>query len=160
VRQWSQTGNSLLIWLEGARDFTKVDWSGWFPLARKGDDMRLAFPRARPLAAASAQTTLRLQAGPGLSLSPDNVSLVQFQVPPGLRPSDRELTYVTTQEDYSGTCIVRPTAANAEARVLTFAEVRDGRLTFTATVDFPVVHGELRSLQVRLRNWEGEDVRL
>jgi hypothetical protein len=161
VRHWCQTGNLLLVWLEGARDSARVEWSGWLAtMAREGGDARLAFPRVQPLSAVSVQTTLHLQAGPGLSLDPGNVPRGQFQVPPDFRPSGRELVYVTKQPDYGGTCWVRPTTANAEARVLTLAEVRDGRLTFTATVDFPVVHGELRSVQIRLSNWEGEEVHL
>jgi hypothetical protein len=160
VRQWSQLGARLLVWLEGARESTKLEWSGWLRLANAGSSAWLAFPQARPLSAESMQTTLHIQAGPGLALDPIAVSRDQFQVPPEARPSDRELVFVTKHLDYGGACRVQSTSANAEAQVLTFAEARDGRLMFTARVAFPVVHGQLRSVQVRLHNWEGEDVRL
>lgn len=160
VRRWSQTGARVLVWLEGAKETAEVAWSGWLPLAGGGrGETRLAFPRARPLAAGSVETTLRLLAAPGLALTPDDVPR-EFQVAPGSRTSEQELDYVTQDPNYAGSCTVRPAAANAAARVFTFAEVRDGRLTFTATVDFPDVRGELRAVQLRLRHWEGEEVRL
>ncbi len=159
VRHWIQSDNRLLVWLEGTRDSTRIDWSGWMALSHDGNQARLIFPRAQ-LAAKSVQTTLRLQAGPGLMLVPGKELQDQFRVPADFRPSDRELVYLARQPDYSGMCSVRPTTANAEAQVLTVAEVREGRLTFTSRVRFPVIHGELRSVQVRLRNWDGEDVRL
>jgi hypothetical protein len=160
VRRWSQTGDRVLVWLEGAKETAEVAWSGWLPLAPgAGGEARLPFPRARPVSAYSVKTTLRLLAGPGLALAPGEVPRA-FQAAPGGRATEQELDYVTLDRDYDGSCVVRPAAANAVARVLTLAEVRDGRLTFTATVDFPEVRGELRAVQLRLRHWEGEEVRL
>jgi hypothetical protein len=160
VRQWNQTGDRVLVWLEGAKEAAEIAWAGWLPLAGGGGEARLALPWAWPRSAESVETTLRLLAAPGLALAPDNVPREQLQDAPGARATEQELAYVARQPTYGGSCTVRPASANATARVLTFAEVRDGRLTFTATVDFPEVQGELRAVQLRLRNWEGEEVRL
>src|SRR5262249_24678386 len=48
VRHWCQAENGLLVWLEGARDSAKIEWSGWLPVAHDGNESQLTFPRARP----------------------------------------------------------------------------------------------------------------
>jgi hypothetical protein len=55
---------------------------------------------------------------------------------------------------------VRSGAAGATVRTLTVVEARDNRLAFRATVECAVQRGDLRAVAVRLRNWEGEDVKL
>jgi hypothetical protein len=45
-------------------------------------------------------------------------------------------------------------------RILTLTEVHERRLTFRSTVDFAVPRGELRAATIKLRNWDGEDVKL
>ncbi len=72
--------------------------------------------------------------------------------------TDQERTFETGQAHYGVSCAVQ-SAANASARVLTFAEVNDRQLHFTTTVNYEVRHGELRRVQLRLRNWEGKVVR-
>src|SRR5262249_3898434 len=54
---------------------------------------------------------------------------------PDPRPSEQALVYVTEQPAYGGTCRVCPD--DTPVRVLTFAEVRDRKLTFTAQVSYP-----------------------
>src|SRR5262249_13806574 len=71
-----------------------------------------------------------------------------------------ELVYLALDPDHGGAFQVRPAGARADVRVLTFAEVRDRQLTFTATVLGQARQGELRALTVRLRNWEGAEVRI
>jgi hypothetical protein len=70
------------------------------------------------------------------------------------------LVYLALSPDHGGTFQVRPAGARADVRVLTFAEVRDRQLTFTATILGQARQGELRALTVRLRNWDGAEVRI
>ncbi len=69
----------------------------------------------------------------------------------------RTLDFETWDSSYHLDCQVQA-AANAVARVLTLAEITDRELRFTTTVDYTIGHGELRHVQLRLRNWEEEKV--
>jgi hypothetical protein len=159
VRSWSQSGNRLQVWLERTTGSTRVEVFGWLPLAPAAAGSRLELPCLHVPAARTQSTEVHLTAKAGLSLAEDGRARGLFPLPDP-RPSDQQLAYVAGQPVYGGTFEVRAGAASAVARVLTFVEVSDRQLNFVASVDYRVRRGELRTVSVRLRNWDGDDVRV
>jgi hypothetical protein len=161
VRSWKQTGQHLLIWLHRTTVATRLSLSGWLPLEHRAGPAQLDVPCLRIVPAGEQHTRLRLVATAGLTLAsvkPSNLQPIP-PTPPAQRPAENEQTFETRQAFYGLHCEVQA-AANAVARVLTFAEVADRKLQFTSTVEYQVQHGELRRVQLRLRNWEAETVEL
>jgi hypothetical protein len=160
VDRWCQTGSRLLVWLKKTTSSTRLKLTGWLPLVLPVDKNaktpagppRLDLPCFR-IPQVKVRTRLVLQAAPGLALVPQAQSPLRFLVPEGT-PSAIELRYLAQQPGYGGSFAVRPGPAPS-ADVLTQAGVRGKELTFTATIDYRV-KGELRSLALRLRDWEGE----
>jgi hypothetical protein len=157
VRRWAQTGDELVIWFERdaaeRRGTSLLEIAGWLPF--NADVGQLEIPSLRVERATSEPALVRIVPEPGLTLTPTGLG--------GLRAgpaSEAELTFVAERPDYVGSCEVRAGAAGAAVRVLTVAEVRERRLTFRSTVDFAPSRGDLGSAMVRLRNWDGEDVKL
>jgi hypothetical protein len=159
VARWCQTGSRLLVWLEKTTSSTRLKLAGWLPLTftpQKG-----AKPPAPPrfdlpcfhVEQARVSTRLILQAASGLTLAP-------LAWPPlrslnlENRPSPSELRYLAPQADYGGSFVVQP-GPTPTAEVLVQAGVRGKELSFTATIDYRL-KGELRSLALRLRDWNGE----
>jgi hypothetical protein len=62
--------------------------------------------------------------------------------------------------DYGGTFLAREKPVQADASLLTFAELREHDFNFTATIDFPARAGEPRAVTVRLNNWENGELHL
>ncbi len=161
VRSWKQTDHRLLVWLHGTQAATRLTISGWLPLEQRGAQAHLDVPCLRVVSAREQQTRLRLAAAAGLTLAavkPRNMQPMT-SAPLVLRSAEYEKTFETRQPFYGLSCEIQA-AANAVARVLTVAEVVDRQLQFTSTVEYEVKHGELRRVQLRLRNWEGERVEL
>jgi hypothetical protein len=159
VRSWSQADNRLLVWLEktGAPK-VEVEILGWLPLAQPKEGPRLVLPCLRVLGAQAQQTTVRVAASAGLALSsPDLRNLLPA---PGQQPSDPELTFTSKSPSYGGSFTVRSAVATADVQILTFVETIDRKVRFKTTVDYRPQRGEMRSVQVRLRDWEAEDVTL
>src|SRR6185437_7649877 len=150
----------LLIWLHRTTGATQLRLSGWLPLDRKGGQARLELPCLRLVQPVKQHTRLRLAAAAGLTLASVKSFNLQPVVPsPDVASSlDHERTFETSQPHYGGACDIQA-AANAVARVLTFAEVADRQLQFTTTVQYEVGHGELRRVHLRLRNWVAEKVK-
>jgi hypothetical protein len=157
VRRWAQSGDKLTIWLErdtaDQRGASLLNITGWLPF--DADGSRLDVPSVRVDGATAEPATVRLVPEPGLALNP--VGLAGLRAGPAPEP---ELAFVAERPDYEGACEVRAGAAGAGVRTLTIAEVHERRLTFRSTVDFVLSHGDLRAATIRLRNWEGEDVKL
>jgi hypothetical protein len=157
ARRWAQSGDKLTIWLDRdaaeQRGASLLGITGWLPF--DADANRLVIPSVRVDGATAEPATVRLVPEPGLALSP--VGIAGLRAGPAPEP---ELAFVAERPDYEGACEVRAGAAGAGVRTLTVAEVRERRLTFRSTVDFVLPHGDLRAATVRLRNWEGEDVKL
>jgi hypothetical protein len=154
VRTWKQTGRRLLVWLHKTTGATRLTLSGWLPLEQRAGSAQLDVPCLRVVPAAEQHTRLRLAAAAGLTLAavkPSNLQAIPATAAP--RPAENEQTFETRQPFYGLHCEVQA-AANAVARVLTFAEVADRKLQFTSTIEYEVQHGELRRVQLRLRNWE------
>jgi hypothetical protein len=153
VRAWKQTDRRLLVWLQQTTAETQLTVSGWLPLERRDGQAHLDVPCLRLPQARETQTRLRLLAAPGLALA--SVKPRNLTPAPVREAGEHERTFETRQADYGVACEVQP-AANAIARVLTFAEVNDRQLQFTIAVNYEVRHGELRRVDLRLRNWEAE----
>jgi hypothetical protein len=170
VRSWNRSGSRLQVWLQRSAERTELRLTGWArveevkpanPAAGGTGAGSFELPALRPPAAAEPVTWLRLTAGSGEALT--RLRSHHLAAAPSPQPGGRsepELVYVALDSDYGGTFGVRPAGARADVRVLTFAEVRDRQLTFTATVLARARQGELRALTVRLRNWDGPEVRI
>jgi hypothetical protein len=158
VRAWTQANNRLQIWLERSVKETRVELFGWLPLAADNHRLRLELPNLRVVGAQAQQTTVRLNVGGAVGFAqtqPRNLT-----APAEPTPGDQELVYQTDLLNYGGAFFVNPATAGPDVQVLTVVEVRDGRLAFTSTVDYQARAGELRTVNIRLSDWEGEEVRL
>jgi hypothetical protein len=158
VRQWTRTEARVQVWFERPVSETTVQFAGWISRPEQGPPARFDLP-SLPLLSAQTQTTfVRLAAVDNQVL--EAVHLQSLRPAPESRSSEWERAYVTEQPTYGGTFQTRPARTHAEARVLTFAEIRDRNLTFVATVDYQVRQGELRTVVVHLRKWKGRIVQL
>jgi hypothetical protein len=156
VRSWNRTSSRVQVWLQRSVAATELQLVGWWPAPKpagdRGDAAEYPFELPRlGMSTANLTTYLRLTAAPGLAAEPEALANVW----PWPSPAGGDLDYVVRRPDYGGRFVVRPATALADVRVLTVAEVRDRQLTFTAHVDLQVRQGELRTLPVRLRNWDG-----
>jgi hypothetical protein len=158
VRGWTQTNNRVQVWLDHAAKETRLELFGWMPLLRDDQRLRLELPNLRVFGGQPQQTAVRLSAAAGWGFAqaqPRNLSAAA--APTG---ADQELTYLTDRADYGGTFFVQPGLTGPEVQALTIVEVRDGRLLFTTTLDYQARGSEIRTVNLRLSDWDGEDVRL
>src|SRR5207253_2095927 len=154
VRSWSRSGAALQVWLQRPVADTTLRLTGWLPPGDAAADFRLP---ALPVSSARTQKAfVHVSAGDGLALRPEG--LRELRPLPDPSASRQEHSFVTDRPDYGGLFHLYPAGANADVRALTLAEVVDRSLTFTAVLDYRVRRGELRSLAVGLRNWQGGEV--
>jgi hypothetical protein len=158
VRRWTQSGDRLTIWPESAaagerRNEIALEISAWLPFDAGG--IHLDVPSIQLDGSPPTPVTVRLIPEAGLALTP--TGLKGLRVVPA---AESELAFVADRPDYSGACEVRAGATGTAVRSLTLAGVRERRLTFRSTLEFSVPRGELRAAVVRLRNWDGDDVKL
>lgn len=165
VRSWSRSGSRVQVWLQRSGAAAEVHLTGWLALPAPRtrneagqavfESTTFALPSIR-LASGDQQTVVRLSAGPGLALKPQQ--LENLQSPPGLRPSDQELEYLVAGPNpvYRGVFEVHSAVARTDVQVLTLFEVRDQAVTFLTSIDCRVLQGSLRALTIHLQNWDGE----
>jgi hypothetical protein len=154
VRRWYQSGNHVQIWLENMASLARIELTGWTPL-RQG---RMELPCLRVQPARSHRSLIHLEAIAGqeaILSNPNNLMLTTMP-----NSERQESVYLSGEPAYGGICQVRKQSTRARARLLTFVEVRDRRLTFTTLADLQIGPGELRSLTVSLRHWDRADVEL
>jgi hypothetical protein len=160
VRHWGRSGPRVQVWLRNTVSAAELQLVGWWlpPGGGNGPEAPSALDLPHIwLPAAQAQTTyVRLTAAGGLALA--RLREHGLLLLPGPRTSEQEREYVAPSPDYGGTFQVRPAAAVTDVQMLTLTEVRDGQLTFTALVDCRPLQGELRTVAVRLRHWDGDQV--
>jgi hypothetical protein len=155
VGRWCQSGTRLLVWLEKTTGSTEIDVSGFLPLTalpgkkKPGVSGRLDLPCLR-IGQARVQTDLTVEAGPGLALLPQGMRGLTAR---GL-PSAVERRYTAREAIYGGSFLVQVGPAPV-ADVRTEAALRGKELTFTAIIDYRVP-GDLRTVGLRLRDWEGD----
>jgi hypothetical protein len=156
VQYWARSDGSLQIWLRGARKTTAVAVSGWmvYPPAPASSAARLlTLPALRVRSASLKDTTVRLEAGPGVALEPQRL---QNLVPVSAGGEAGTHTYQARQPGYGGVFRVGAAPVPPTARILTTAQVSDGELTFAAHLDYQAPSGKAATLRLRLRHWEGE----
>ncbi len=156
VRTWKQSGSHLLVWLNRTTTKTRIHLSGWLPLSLRDGRSHLDLNGPRLLQADRLHTRLRLAPSGDLVLAAVKTQNLQ-PAKSEIRTKEEFWDYETWDSAYRLDCQVQATA-NANARVLTIAEVADHELRFTTTVDYTVTHGELRHVRLRLRNWDEEKV--
>lgn len=157
VRSSSRTGSRLQVWLNRPVRKSTIQLTGWVPRG-PANATRFELPCIRSLSARAQLSTVLLAAGDALSLAPERLQNLIPVV--DKRPASAELGYRCEQPSYSAGFLVSRARASAEARWLTFAEVRDRRLTFVATLDYRLHRSELRHLTIQLRNWDAGEVQL
>jgi hypothetical protein len=163
VRTWKQSGSHLLVWLNRTTTKTQIHLSGWLPLSLRESRSHLELNGPRLLQADRLHTHLRLAPSTDLVLAEVKTRNLQptkseIRNPKSeVRTKEEFWDYETWDSTYHLDCQVQATA-NVTARVLTFAEVAGRELRFTTTVDYTVMHGELRHVRLSLRNWDEEKV--
>jgi hypothetical protein len=155
VDRVSRSGKRLQVWLREPRRQTTVRLTGWLrPPA--GSAARFGLPAVRLVAPRPARAEVVLAAAPGVALEPAGPDNLR-QLPGSADPC---YEVVAPGRPYGLTLGVRPAKAEAEARLLTAVEARDGWARFTARVALDRPPGEPRPLELRLARWPGADVRL
>jgi hypothetical protein len=166
VDAWSPGGGRLQVWLRQPvkeKEVTvRLEVRGWvtYAPAPPGRDGTFRLPCLRLHAAALASNLVRVSASPDLMLLPGPERAFGELQRLSEGEAEDALSYRATGLSYRGEFLFRPSPVTAQVRTLGVAEVRDGALVYTGLLDFQIPHGELRTATVRLRNWEGEGVRL
>ena len=157
VRSWSQSGSrvQVWVWVERPTNAVKLELTARL-LPAPGKEMILQLPSLRLVSAQKQQTTVRLAPEAGLLLTP--VPSTLRNLTRVSRPDEHEQVYRATQPSYGGSWNIRLARCVASAKVLTFVEARDRRLSFTAAALIQVQRGELRTVRVRLRDWDGDKI--
>lgn len=169
VRCWNRAGPRVQVWLQRAVSATDVQLTGWWLPPKAAEPAKKTNPPPAPLftfelprlglPTAQSQTTLvHLTAAGGLALH--RVKVQHLGAWPDSQPSEQEYSYVSRRPDYAGSFRVEPAAVGLETQVLTLVEVHGRQLTFTAVVQCRARQGELRTLTLRLRHWDGDKVTL
>ena len=123
-----------------------------------GKEATLELPNLRLLSAQTQLTTVSIAASTSVTLTPVLNSLRNLTPAPQLVPLER--VFVASQTYYGGLWNVRPAMCVASAKVLTVLSAQARRLSFKSTVAIQVQRGELRSLRLRLRDWDGAAVEM
>jgi hypothetical protein len=155
VRTWTQAGSRLQIWMQRTAPEIALSFTGWLT---RPEAAVFPLPVVRCLSTAAQTTRLRLTAAPGLRVQPGE--LRNLSVVPEPRGAAPALNYTAQGSDYGGSFRTLPDAGRALAGILTFVEVRERQLTYTALVDYAVPERGPRSFTLRLRHWDGGEVRL
>ncbi len=164
VRRWSQSGHRLFIWLDRTSVKTRIELAGWLDLAPDGNRRKLDLPTLIVHPAKTRQTTLHLLPEPGVELTTANLrGLEPVTVQPPGTPVPGERLYQAHDLSYGGTITVRATGempARGTGQLLTSVEIVDRQLQLSSTLVYRLRFGETRTIQVRLRDWEGDKIEL
>lgn len=157
VSRWSQADNRLLVWLDRTTGATRLQISGWLPLAlppgrgkKSAEAARLDVPCFRLADAARVKTHLTLTPAAGVVVAAESLR----ELTPETAGAVRQHRYLARQADHGGTFTVRP-GAPPLVEVVTTARLEGQEVVFSSVVDYRL-QGELRTLHLRLRDWEGE----
>src|SRR5262249_20105684 len=151
VHRWTRSGPRVQVWLTQPTAETVVQVTGWLPRAANAQ-AQFNLPAVRVADMKKQRTALQLT-GEAVALTPRKPSGLTPR--PEMSRPGRELSFETEQEGYGGVIQTSPAVASADFQMLTFAEVQERNLVFTAVLRGTVRQGELRNLTVTLRNWEG-----
>lgn len=156
VCRWTRSSGRVQVWLQKPVAETTLQMSGWLP--RSPHESGHFDVPPLPIGPRPQTTTLHVIAGDGLTLLPQALRNLTAQPEQGV--PGREWVYTTESSGYGVRFQTSSAVANTRFRLLTFAEARDGQLAFVTTLQCQVLRGDLRSLTVALRNWEGGEVTL
>src|SRR5262249_31626847 len=112
----------------------------------------------RLLSAPSGLTQVRLAGREGLALRPERTRNLWPLPTTQVRIDEGE--YTTDKSDYGGGVGLWQDGANVDGRGLTLAEGGGRSFRFHATLDFDLRQHELRTVKLRLRHWEDDQVKL
>jgi hypothetical protein len=171
VWNWSHNGSRLQVWLQQAGSASEVEFSGWS--AVKNEDLSriidkrnlrdsqsfvdFELPSIHPLGAQAQTTSVRIVAEEDLAIPLLTPNLLPL---PTLRQPDQERIYLATKPEYGGRLEFQPIKPRIDISQATVAEIRDRRLQIFTGLNFQVLRGQARTLQLRLQNGAGMDVRL
>jgi hypothetical protein len=158
IRSWSRAGSRVQVWLRQGTTETTLELIGWLPHQPEKPIGSFRIPCLTLAQAAPLITYVRVAADKGLRLQPHD--LQDLWELPTLRPSPVECCYVSKQATYGGTLRVEEASSNSAARILTLMEMIDHRVTFSCVLEVRTTSAENRSLTLRLRNWQGQEVKL
>jgi hypothetical protein len=171
VRDWSQSGSRLQVWLRHPTTVTSLQLTGWKKLndanpasspGTRRESSTVATFSLSPIVMVSprpATEYVRVHGVDGLAVIPQRVARL-WPLPDSRLNSPEGIEYVTDQEHYEGAFLVQKRMANIQVRMLTHAEIVERRLTFRTILDCDVSAGGAQSLVIRARNWNDESVRL
>jgi hypothetical protein len=161
LRSWTRTGGRVQIWLARSTPQADIRLTGWQAVATPAPDNSQPTPPVRvrltPLNIVGARTTITyvyVNAAAGLALQPETVHNLGRLSSPRLT----DLGFVTTQPDYWAVFTATRKPIQADALVLTFAEMREHEFTFSAAIDLIPAATEPRSLTLRLSDWTSGDL--
>jgi hypothetical protein len=168
VRTWSRCGDRVQVWLQPSVANTTLRLIGWASLDKAGQKVARAnqasaahtfrLPPIRLELGRLLTTTIHASAAAGLSLEP--VQLANLATLADGKAAPRELRYVAQAMDFAATFKIRPALTDVEAHTLTVVEASGPTLSFQTKVDYALQGGELRTVTIRVRNWDGEDIRI
>jgi hypothetical protein len=157
MHHWTRSGPRIQVWLQKPVSEITLQLTGWLPRSPK-EQALFNLPALRVLDVHKQSSTVHVAVGDELLLNPGKL---QNLVPrPELGAPGREWVYETEHDSYGAVIQTSPAVANVDFRLLTFAEVQDRELNLTATLQCNIRQGELRTLTITLRNWDGGEVTL
>jgi len=158
VDHWSRAADHIQVWLRAAKKTTSIELGGWvgYPPGTGPRGTVVSLP-ALPLKSVKfGSATVRIIAAPSVELEPEQLQ----NLTPAAAPEPGPFVYLAKQPSYRAVFRVRPAPARFEARTLTVAEINAGDLVFHAHVALRMPRGQARAVTIRLRNWDGDKVRL
>ncbi|MFO0926405.1 MAG: hypothetical protein U0736_05115 [Gemmataceae bacterium] len=155
VSRWSQVDGRLLVWLDKTAATARLQVVGWTPLApaalkSPAAAARLELPRLRLAGPAAVSTRVSVTPAIGATLTEEAVR----DLAPDPTSTPRQRVYVARGPAYGGTFLVRP-GPPPTVDVTTTARLDGKDLTFHSVIDYRM-SGEVRSIHLRVRDWEGD----
>jgi hypothetical protein len=163
LRNWSRQGDRLQVWLQRSTGEGDLRLTGWLP--RRTEAGVVALSPIRSLSLHSQTDRVHVTALAGTLLEPKEARNLKpvagaNNPPPNPGPRSGDWAYEASEPDYSLVFDTRADTTPTRLEVLTFAEVVERRLRFTAFLDGESSPACGRTLTVRLRQWSGSDVTL
>jgi hypothetical protein len=180
VRHWTTAGPRAQVWMRRSLKETELQLGGSCAVRQSGSERLFDLPRIDVVAAASQTAVVRLASQVDQALVPRRLEqlvplaaldavrwLGRASAPGSLalpgplsesRVLARDLSYWAERGPYGGTFAVQPLPAPAGVQLFTFADLTERELVFEATLDYDAGLGGLRTLPLRIRNWEGGEV--
>ena len=184
VRRWSQDGDHLIVWLEGGKPSTPIVLTGWLSLTPTAGGARLDLPRLT-VPGARTTSTIHLISDGAVALDPIDLyqltPLAQDPNPPVLRGSVLGIdlatltarppqpagpegalrnVYSAAGSDYNASWRVRPSSIPPNVQLATILDVRARQRTFETRIDVRFPRHEERSLTIRVRAADWQEVSL